>query len=147
MEEFELAGNGGYIKIAIDYVFGFPDEIGYWGGYDVNANIDIKAGDFAVKSNMYMSTGDIFNFYTALSKSNQTLSGSVQLNNYEHNLRADINYDVNGQVSISGTFATHSEENNKLSFEFRSDQSYIQATLKQLALIVSKYGGLRGIEK
>lgn len=140
MEEFEISGNGDFIRIIFDKVHGFPNKPGYWGGYDLDCSLMIEVGNFKVTSTFYSSTGEFYNFYKSLSKSNDLLKGDVYYANYENDLEFKITYDQNGQVNIVGSFQKFNGINgSKLSFEYTSDQSYVQATLKQLGTIISKY--------
>ena len=50
-----------------------------------------------------------------------------------------------GHVVIEGTFSEENQFNNKLDFEFNTDQSYIKYTINELENIVNKYGGMKGI--
>ena len=58
-----------------------------------------------------------------------------------------ISYDNLGHLKINGSFQTNSILNNKLIFEFISDQSYISETLKNFQPIINKYGDNYGIKK
>jgi hypothetical protein len=146
MEEFTIKGENGFLKILFSKVFGFPDTVGYWGGYDNESTVEINSGSFKVKATMYSSTGEVFDFYEQLLKANELLTGSVHLCNYEHNLDVEVKYDINGQVLVFGKFSEHSKFDNLLKFEFSTDQSYIQSTLKELKSIVENYGGMSGIK-
>jgi hypothetical protein len=68
MEEFAIKGNDAFLKIAFDKVYGFPDETCHWGGYDTKTIIEINSGSFSVEATMYLSTGEIFDFYNRLLK-------------------------------------------------------------------------------
>lgn len=146
MEGFIIKGDNGFLKIEFFEVFGFPNETCHFGGYDTKSIVEINSGSFKVKSGVYCSTGEIFEFYEQLLKTNEQLKGSAYLRNYEHNLNAEVKYDINGRVTIFGSFREVSEFNNLLEFEFSSDQSYIQQTLIDLKKINLKYGGLKGVK-
>ncbi len=143
MEEFEITGNGNFIRITFNEVHGFPNETGHWGGYDVTCGLKIEIDDFSVNSYFYSSTGEIFEFYQYLLKANEDLSGAVYFRNYEENLVFKLQYDVNGVIMVDGTFF---KDSHKLNFDYPTDQSYIQSTLTQLKSIVLKYGGMKGVK-
>jgi hypothetical protein len=146
MEEFTIKGDNGFLKINIDEVYGFPKITSPFGGYDIKNILEINSGNFGVKSTVYSTTGELFDFYEQLQKANEILKGNLYLRNFENNLDAEIKYDVNGRVTVLGNFREHSEFSNLLKFEFSTDQSYIQSTLKELKTIVEKYGGMQGVK-
>lgn len=144
MEEFTVKGGGDFIKIELSEVFGFPEETCHWGGYDTRATLVLKIGSYNVKSDFYTSTGEIYNLYVALAKSNKTLTGKVEYSSYEGNLILSLTYNKLGQIMIEGEFREKLHLRNQLSFEFESDQSYISSSLVELEKIVEKYGGMTG---
>lgn len=145
MDEFILKGGSDFLKISFQEVFGFPKVTSHFGGYDTKNTIEIISGDFSVKSTIWMTTGEIFEFYEKLVKCNDLIEGSIDFANYEHNLELNIQYDKAGHVTIKGTFNAQTEFDNLLKFHFVSDQSYIQSTLQQLRVITEKYGNMKGI--
>jgi hypothetical protein len=148
MEEFTIQGGSDFLKFSLENVYGFPNETGHWGGYDVKSGIEIKSGAFYAKSYFYSSTGEFYQLYERLIKVNELLEGVVYFTNYEENFKFNLSYAINGHVSISGNFYDINSGNhdNRLEFGFESDQSYIQSTLSQLRVIVDKYGGMKGIK-
>jgi hypothetical protein len=52
-----------------------------------------------------------------------------------------------GQLQIQGGFQEVLSEENRLEFEFESEQSYLTATLEELKNIVDYYGDLEGVKK
>ncbi len=147
MEGFTIKGNGDFLTITFTEVFGFPDTTFHWGGYDVRVTLEIKSGDFAVKSAMYTSTGEIFNFYNELKKCNESLFGTAKFISYEGNLEFLASYDTMGHVTIEGTFSKQNEFDNRLKFEFVTDQTFIRYSVEELGLIADKYGDMKGVKK
>ena|SRR5690606_5688528 len=145
MESFTLKGENGYIKIELEQIFDFPNRTCHWGGYDAKAKIEIKSGNFKVNSSFYTSTGEIYLFYKSLKESNTFLSGQIFYKNYEENTLITLTYDNMGHIVIDGTFSEENQFNNKLDFEFNTDQSYIKYTINELENIINKYGGMEGI--
>lgn len=146
MEEFELKGGGDFLKISFEEVYGFPNTTSPFGGYDTKSLLEIRSDGFQVQSTLWVSTGDIFEFYEQLSKCNEVLKGSAYFLSYEENLKFEVRYDINGGVLISGTFSKQSEIANELIFEIISDQTFIQSSLRQLKVICDKYGDMKGIK-
>ncbi|HEX3386768.1 MAG TPA: hypothetical protein VHS53_16320 [Mucilaginibacter sp.] len=146
MEEVKIQGGSNFLRIIVEEAYGFPNQTCHAGGYDTRSLLEINCGAFTAKASLYLSTGELFKFYESLSDANEKLKGSVHFNNYEENLEFDIKYDVNGHILITGSFYAHDSFVSKLIFDFESDQSYIQSTIKQLNIIVNKYGGMTGIK-
>ena len=143
MDEFVIRGEHDYLSIKFLQVFGFPNQTCNWGGYEVEAGITIKTGDFFVDSIIYSSTGQLYEFFEQLTKCNEKLVGEVRYISHEYNLQINITYDDCGHVFVGGVF----DDNrlNKLSFEFQSDQTFINRTLNEFKIISGKYGGMKGV--
>lgn len=146
MEEFSLAGDNNFIKISLVEVNGFPATTSHWGGYDAQCKLDLQIGDYSVSSSFYSSTGEIFEFYQDLAECNDLLSGTVYFRNYEDNLLINLQYDVNGSITILGSYRS-AKFDGMLNFNYKTDQSFIQSTLQQLKKITAKYGGMKGIDR
>jgi hypothetical protein len=146
MEEFTLKGNGSYLKIEFIEVYGFPESTSHSGGYDTKSVVEIYSDGFKISSIVWISTGEIFEFYNGLKQANQLLTGTAYLYHLEGNLECNVTYENDGHVAISGIFTKQNALNNLLKFHFESDQSYIQSTLIELEIIMNKYGGLKGIK-
>lgn len=144
MEEFTIRGNGNYIKLSIDEVYGFPDNTSHWGGYDTKSTLEIYSNGFQVKSLLYVSTGELYEFLRLLRGCNSKLNGTIHFNPYVGNLELYLEYDDRGHVNIRGEFYQDVECLNRLIFEFNSDQTYISDTIKELETIVVKYGNNKG---
>ena len=148
IEGFTIQGEGGdYLKFEFQEVYGFPNSVGPWGGYDVRASLNIKAEGFCVSSSFYTSTGDFFNLYQQFIICNEQVSGSVQFASCEDNLKFTAHYDISGHITIKGTFWKINQCENELHFEIMSDQTYITELVSQMRPLVNKYGGIEGVEK
>jgi hypothetical protein len=146
MDEFAIENGSDYLKISFAEVLGFPDSTSHFGGYDVRCCIDISSDGFVVKhEDFWTSTGVIYKFFENLSACNKALSGEVNFDTIE-DLELKIKYDTLGHASIRGKFDKGGEFGNKLEFEFITDQTFIQNTLRQLSAIVQKYGGMKGVK-
>ncbi|PSR56471.1 hypothetical protein AHMF7605_24730 [Adhaeribacter arboris] len=141
IEEFSVKGeNGNWIKFSFQEVYGFPESTSHWGGYEVRASLEIKSGNFNVKSILWTSTGEIQDFLKCLEASNKVLKGKVKFENYERNLEFTVTYTELGHTVVEGTYFEFGQFENELKFEFSSDQSYLTQTIKELNLISLKYG-------
>ncbi|MFN8361262.1 MAG: hypothetical protein U0264_15225 [Candidatus Kapaibacterium sp.] len=147
MESFTIKGESNFITLTFIEVFGFPETTCHWGGYDLRSEIEIKSSGFYVKSVLFTSTGEIYQFFQLLKSSNEKLRGAATFVSYEGNLDFIVEYDNRGHVNIKGSFSEQNLFENELKFEFISDQTYIHSSLKELSLLADKYGDMKGIIK
>jgi hypothetical protein len=147
MEGFIVKGEGDLIEFIFEEVYRFPETTCHWGGYEVRSILKIKSGNFIVKSILFTSTGEIHEFFLALKKCNEELKGVAYYRSYENNLDVQATYDNLGHVNIKGAFSENNQFGNKLIFEFNTDQTFINETLRDLSLLENKYGGMKGIKK
>ncbi len=143
---FAIKGSDGSIVVSILEVYGFPNETCHWGGYDTKSAIEIKAANYRISGQLYIATGEIFNFYKQLKDCQRTLKGKATLTSYEGNLSVEFNFDEQGHVQINGNFQEYQHSENELIFELDSDQSYFNETIVQLDAIVKRYGGMTGVK-
>tara|TARA_R110002033_G_C3745153_1_gene225549 strand:+ start:70 stop:510 length:441 start_codon:yes stop_codon:yes gene_type:complete len=146
MEEFELKGENGIITVGIEKTFDFPNKTCFKGGYECVVGIEIRVGSYSVRSKFYASTGELFKFYEKLKTCQSELNGVAEFDSYEKNLELTVKYD-SGKISIFGTYQENLGIDNKLEFDFNSDQSYFKNSVEQLERIFDKYGGMKGVEK
>ena len=114
MDSFTIKGEGDFIKLSLENVYGFPDTTCHWGGYDSRVVIEIKSGNFRVNSSFYTTTGEIFEFFQQLKECNSKVKGKAVFDSYEHNLTFTTSYDDLGHVSIDGVFTEHFHLDNRL---------------------------------
>ena len=128
-------------------VYGYPESTCNWGSYDLRTYLEIKSGNFYVKSTLWTSTGEIYEFYKILETCNEEVKGIANFYSYEGNLALKVIYDNLGHVIVKGKFSEQSQFANELKFEYESDQSYLGLTLEELKQIVLKYGDMTGVKK
>lgn len=145
-EEFLLKAENGFVRIALKNIYGYPNETCHWGGYDSKSTIEIVCSNYNVLGELYISTGEIYNFYQSLLKCHESLSGEAYLRSYESNLELKLEFDDLGHVLISGTFQEEHIERTELKFELTTDQSYLTQTLIELSGIYDKYGDNSGVK-
>jgi len=147
MDSFTIKGGADFITMTFEEVFGFPNETCHWGGYDLRTTLEIKSRGFYLKSTLYTSTGEIFEFFQQLKNCNDKLTGTAYFKSYEGNLEINAHYDNAGHVNVEGKFSEQNEFGNKLQFEFNSDQTFIRYTIDELQIIADKYGDMKGIKQ
>jgi len=144
MDSFSIRGFSGFLEIEIQEVFGFPEETSHFGGYDTKSKLKVESNGFSVDSELWLSTGEVFDLYTTLRAAHEKVNGSAKFDSSEGNLSFAINYELSGHVSIQGEFKDNNQEANLLKFEISSDQSYLNRTLVELTQFVRKYGDNSG---
>jgi hypothetical protein len=144
IDDFFIQADNGQIYLEIDEAFGFPTTTCYWGGYDTQSRIEVKSGNYSVKGRVYISTGNIYNFFRQFEECYKTLRGTATLESYEKNLLITLDFDGMGHVKITGTFNEY-HDLNKLDFEMKTDQTFLADTLTSLRKIHEKFGDNKGV--
>jgi len=144
IDDFFIQAETGQIYFKIEKVFGFPDETCYWGGYDTQSRIEIKSSIYSVKGQVFISTGNIYNFFQQFEECYKTLKGTATLESYEKNLLIKLAFDGLGHAKITGTF-NEMHDLNKLDFEMKTDQTFLTDTLTSLRKIYQKFGNNSGV--
>lgn len=145
MDEFTLKGKQGHIHIRLEELFNFPNT-SHFGGYDAEATVEIKSGNYHVKGKLWFTTGEVYLFYEQLKNCYNSFQGEAVFATYEKNLELKAVFNRKGHVTLVGYYHEHLHLENKLIFEIESDQSYFESTLKQLEKFFQKYGGIKGKE-
>jgi hypothetical protein len=144
IDDFFIQADSGQIYFKIDRVFGFPTSTCHWGGYDTQSEIEIKSGNYSVKGQVYISTGNIYSFFRQFEECYRTLRGTATLESYEKNLLMLLDFDGLGHVKITGSFNEYDDLNN-LAFEMKTDQTFLADTLTSLTKIHEKFGDNKGV--
>ncbi|MFF2157180.1 hypothetical protein ACFVVQ_17970 [Paenibacillus chitinolyticus] len=145
VHEFVVRGKeGGFVKIIIEEVYGFPKMTSHFGGYDAKGTVEIKSGNYYVKGELWFTTGEAFQFYSQLLRCWTDLDGVATFTNYETNLNLEVKFNNRGQCIIEGYYKEFAHEDNELKFEIESNQSFFVETLDGLKQIVNHYGELKG---
>lgn len=146
LEEFIITNGPDYLKLTIAHIHGFPQILSPFGGYDIECEVDIKSRGFSATGKIWSTTAAFHQLYEKLKDTNAQLTGELGFdNNFEQDLEFKIKYDELDHVTIEGSFVEHHDTINKLEFEFVTSQSFIEQTILQLAAIVAKYGGMKGV--
>ena len=148
MLTFSIRGEpDNFLKVTIINVSGFPDTTSPFGGYDTESTVEIKSSNFSIKVSLWVTTGNIYDFYQELKKCQDKLSGQASFRSYENNLIFNVNYDSLGHAYISGEYSEYNDVNNTLKFGFHTDQTFIKESVDELWKIYFKYGDNFGLKK
>ena len=146
MEKFEIKGEKGFFRISLTRIIGFPETTSAFGGYDTESTIEVKSSNYYFKGLVWITTGNIFNFFQELEKCQKNLKGIAQLESYEKNLQLTVQYDELGHIVITGKFIENHIGRNILYFEIKGDQTFINSTISELETIYKRYGDNKGIK-
>ena len=147
MPAFKIKGIDEYIELTIGEIWGFPNETSYGGGYGAKGILSIRAGKYSVAAVHYFTTGELYDFFKALEKCYETVSGAAVLENTERELELKCEFNKLGHVIVSGTFQANPSVNNMLSFEIITEQTQIKDTLAELKNIYETFGDTKGKRK
>ena len=146
METITISSETDFIKIKINRALGFPNKTCHWGGYEVECDLEIYSDGFAVKSNLYTSTGEFYNLFITLKKCYEDLKGEAHYISFEGNLRINFLFDKLGHITVKGEFSKQFIHDNNLRFEFVTDQTFLSSTISDLELLYEKYGDDYGVK-
>ncbi len=102
LDDFFIQADNGQIYFKIEEAPGFPTDTDYYGGYDTRSRIEIKSGNYSVKGQIYITTGNLYNFFRQFEECYRTLKGTATLESYEKNLLITLDFDGLGHVRIRG---------------------------------------------
>jgi hypothetical protein len=137
--------NNEHLRLMIDEVFGFPNEIAYGGGYGVRGRIDIQVGPYNVHASHCFTTGELYDFYCQLQKCYDSVSGEAILTNTEQELELKLSFDKSGKVFVIGQYQARLDISNRLCFNMITDQTYLSEVLVNLKNVYKKFGDKRGV--
>ncbi len=141
---FIIKGPNGFVEINIKEVFGHPDRTCMWGGYETTSKLTFRGSRFLMERELYLSTGEIYNFYNELYTAHSLLKGEAKLF-HEGILLLTVNYDSISNVLVKGELSSdYDEDGNFIRFKLETDQSYIIETLVNIRQIVNEYGDNTG---
>ncbi|MDF9824484.1 hypothetical protein M2475_000798 [Breznakia sp. PF5-3] len=132
-QSFELKGNKGYIKLTIHEIF---SESQNWnGGFSLRGALYIKYNGLTFcENNFYSSTIIIENFHDNLKQIYNTLCGEASyIPEYDDNLKINIKMIGQGHAEVEIDYSEYSENQLNLSFKFKTDQTFLQESLKNLS--------------
>ncbi|GAB4043113.1 WapI family immunity protein [Spirosoma litoris] len=140
---FLIKGPNGFVEIEIKEVFNYPAHTCMWGGYETTSKLTFRGSRFLMEKELYLSTGEIYNFYNELYTAHSLLKGEAELF-HESIPLLTVSYDGTGNVIVKGELSDHDKDGNFLRFKLETDQSYIVETLINIRQIVNEYGDNTG---
>jgi hypothetical protein len=95
-----------------------------------------------MEKELYLSTGEIYDFYNELYMAHFLLKGEAELF-HESIPLLTVSYDGTGNVIVKGKLSDHDEDGNSLRFKLETDQSYMIETLISIRQIVRTCWGIK----
>ncbi len=68
VDELTIRADTGWLRITLDRVYEFPERTSFFGGYDVAGAVALRCGAYQDHGHLSCSTGEVWEFYTALKK-------------------------------------------------------------------------------
>jgi hypothetical protein len=147
MDEFTISTGHDWLRLTFDQVYRFPEHTSHFGGYDVGGMLTLRCGAYHVHGSLSLSTGEVWEFYSALREAYEALAGEAQFHSSEGNLKFTLRFTTRGHWILEGKYQERDDIPTKLTFEMEGEQSYLNETIRQLANIVATYGDNRGIPR
>ncbi len=136
--KFHLLGEK--TKVEIDVLAReYPNSSDYWDGNWVLSNVKVYIPGYYVDFNASLRTDDIRDFFTDLKAMNRNLAGKAILKNLDSFIHLEGEMDKLGHIKWSGETCYPAGSGAVLTFEFTSNQSYLEDLIKELEKITYEY--------
>ena len=136
--KFHLLGEK--TKVEIDVLAReYPNSSDYWDGNWVISNVKVEIPGYYVDFNASLRTDDIRDFVNDLKSMNRYLTGKAILKNLESFIHFEGEMDKLGHIDWSGETCYPAGSGTVLTFEFVSNQSYLEDLIKELEDITYVY--------
>jgi hypothetical protein len=131
---FHLLGSETKIEVEI-LGRNYPNSIEYWDVNWASSKIKIDIPGYSVRFIANLRTDELSSFVTELKLMNQNLKGKATLDNMDGYLQFECVIDKLGNINWSGETCYPAGYGAVLTFEFESDQSYLEKLIKELEYI------------
>ncbi|MBD8028705.1 hypothetical protein H9636_18930 [Ureibacillus sp. Re31] len=136
--KFHLLGEK--TKVEIDVLAReYPNSSDYWDGNWVISNVKVEIPGYYVDFNASLRTDEIRDFLNDLKSMNRYLTGKAILKNLESIIHFEGEMDKLGHIDWSGETCYPAGSGAVLTFEFVSNQSYLEDLIKELEDITYVY--------
>ncbi|WP_339147162.1 MULTISPECIES: hypothetical protein [unclassified Sutcliffiella] len=116
-----------------------PDSSDYWDGNWVISNVKVEIPGYYVDFNASLRTDDIRDFVNDLKLMHRHLSGKAILKNLDSFIHFEGVMNKLGHIDWSGETCYPAGSGAVLTFEFVSNQSYLENLIKELEDIIKIY--------
>jgi hypothetical protein len=136
--KFHLLGEK--TKVEIDVLAReYPNSSDYWDGNWVISTVKVEIPGYYVDFNASLRTDDIRDFVNDLKLMNRHLSGKAILKNLDSFIHFEGEMNKLGHIEWSGETCYPGGSGALLTFEFVSNQSYLEGLIKELEDITYVY--------
>ncbi len=101
--------------------------------------VDCVVGPYQAKVNLSLATEDLIRFTSSLKSVIDNFHGTAILDTIEGKIESRIEMTHRGTAVVVGRISYYSGPEATLTFNFESDQSYLQQTLSNLKIAVSAF--------
>ena len=136
--EFRVAGDGAELVVSVK-AYQHPTCDDYWDGNWLLADLRIRLLGFRAAFEMSVRSPELKAFLSELERMNQTLTGSARYEMMEPSLTLNGIIGKRGTIEWTGVAQHPLGSSNELSFEFESDQSYLDNLIDSLKVVLHRF--------
>ncbi|WP_110111803.1 hypothetical protein [Bacillus sp. CGMCC 1.16541] len=127
-------------KIEIDLIHrSYPTSMDYWDGNWVDSRIKVEIPGYVAHFDSYLRTDELQDFFSQLKKMNDTLTGKAALHNLDNYIQIEGEMTKTGMIHWTAETCYPAGYGAVLTFEFASDQSYLNELIEQLDELLLAY--------
>ena len=139
MSTMRLSGDrGGVIAIAVQ-AYQYRDATAYYDANWLNCWIEVAAGAFSSNYRATLTAPDFTRFHGELAAIVDSLEGTAAFVCMEPWIEFTVTMGARGSATVKGKADSELRQRTVLSFEFTTDQSYLQQTLVDLKQLIAAF--------
>lgn len=137
--KFHLLGDENE-KVEIDVLTRrHPNTTDYWDINWIDSKINVEIPGYLVQFHASLRTDELSEFLQELKLMNRNLKGKAILSNLDRYIHFECKMNPLGKLNWSGKTCFPAGFGSVLTFEFKSDQSYLERLIKELNVILEVY--------
>ncbi|MBY0222606.1 hypothetical protein ABZ756_02820 [Mammaliicoccus sciuri] len=117
----------------------YPNSSDYWDGNWLSSNLKIEIPGYTVDFSASLRADEIRDFLNDVKLMHRNLSGKAKLTSLEDYIHLEGEMDKRGHIDWSGETCYPAGSGAVLTFEFVSNQSYLEEVIKELEDITYVY--------
>ena len=140
MAEFKIASKGSSDYIMVKVLSRqYPGATEYNDANWLCSEVKVVAGGFKANVSGYLVADEFPPFRDGLEKLNKTLAGKVEYYTLEDWLSIKIEGDGKGHISLEAELLDKPGSDNRLTFSFELDQTFLPEIIRGLGQVISQY--------
>ncbi|MFC7686431.1 hypothetical protein [Ureibacillus sp. GCM10028918] len=116
-----------------------PNTTDYWDINWIDSIVNVEIPGYVVQFYASLRTDELSDFLHELKLMNRNLKGKAILSNLDSYIHFECEMDRLGKMKWSGKTCFPAGNGAELTFEFKSDQSYLERLIKELESILSVF--------